>query len=200
MQHYRLFIVVSITSLITGMLCVWFSPPSLARAEGDTITIHITGTAQPPGFSPTAVTAHVNDMIVFLNDAIPAAPYAVAADDQSFASPPIPSGQQWSTTFTEPGDHEYHDPTFPAQMVGQLIIVPADVTLLPTPAPGALATALAQVKAQQQGINHNSSTTTGQAYWRLLLIVLAGVVLLIGGVALFWLIRSRQRRQARTRV
>jgi hypothetical protein len=92
--------ILCISSLLFLLSCAteMLLPVPHAWAAGNTITVHITGTKHPPGFRPFLVTVHINDTIAFLNDAQPAATYRLAADDQSFASPPIGPGQQWSVT------------------------------------------------------------------------------------------------------
>src|SRR6266436_7317506 len=55
--------------LLLGLLGGSLIPTHHVLSAGNTVTIHITGTARPPGFRPLLVTVHVNDTIVFLNDA-----------------------------------------------------------------------------------------------------------------------------------
>jgi plastocyanin len=109
-------------------------------ARGDTITVQINGTAQAPGFFPDFLTLHVNDTVVFINQALPSSKYAISADDGSFASPVIAPGGRWSYTFVDKGAHVYRETTYPQHMVGELLVVDSAVRLLPTPNPFAEAT------------------------------------------------------------
>lgn len=196
--------------VLSGILCcivviAWtgFFRPSMARADTTTITIEITGIASPPGFLPALLSVHVHDTVVFLNDANPAATYSVAATDQSFASPPIAPGQQWATTFTTPGVYDYTDPAHASQMYGELVVAPASVQLLPTPQPGAVATAL----AQDQGTPAPTPATTATSLLPpaqrtpLLPLLLGGLGGLVGVIIIVLLVvqfRSRRRHKAAT--
>lgn len=142
-RQHRLVAITGVFCLVMRISSTGFSRPLVARAEKNTITIQIAGITQPSGFLPALLTVHVHD-VVFLNDANPAATYSVVGNDQSFASPPLAPGQQWSTTFTTPEVHDYTDPAYSSQLFGELIVVAASVQLLPTPQPGAVETALAQ--------------------------------------------------------
>ena len=189
----------AICSLVVGMTLNGFPRPVVARAE-TTITIHITGSTQPPGFLPALLSVHVHDTVVFLNDATPLAPYSVVASDQSFASPPIAPGQQWTTTFTTPGVYDYTDPAYASQMFGELVVVPASVQLLPTPQPGAVATALAK---DQTALASAPTTTSPATHPQRVpfMVILAGLggLLLVGSIVLVLLIRARHRQKAATR-
>ena len=122
--------------------------PTYAQpSSGETVTIQIVGPAQAPGFSPAIVTVHVFDYVVFSNQALPIASFSLASDDGTLSSPSIASGKQWTTTFTHAGTFEYHDTANPPHMVGEIVVVADSVSLLPTPAPGLQATALALAQA-----------------------------------------------------
>jgi plastocyanin len=175
-----------------GIVWVGVSRPLPAQAAGNTLTIHILGASNPPGFSPALLSVHVNDTVVFLNDASPAATYSVVADDQSFASPPIAPGQQWTITFTQPGAHEYHDPAYASQMVGELLVVASSVSLAPSPIPGGVETEIAQDKPQATQAAQSSPTSS--LPFGLIVGGLSGVVLILG-IVLFFVIRSRQRQK-----
>lgn len=157
-----------------------------ATSPAASVVIHITGSAQPPGFQPSLLTIHAGDTIVFENDATPSATYSVAAADRSFASPPIAPGQQWSLTLDAQGVHEYHSPNSPQQMVGELIVAPASVTLLPTPEPGAVTKALADIRAQRNASHVQPYLLIGG--------VISGVLLLVATIALVLRARRRQRK------
>ncbi len=85
--------------LLAICLCVLFSlitsARAYARAESQTITILIVGAQQPPGFSPSVVTAQVGDTLAFQNASNTPATYTIVASDNSFHSPPIAPGGQW---------------------------------------------------------------------------------------------------------
>jgi len=113
--------------------------------KSETVTVQINGSKRPPGFSPAFLTIHVNEIVVFVNHAFPKNEYSVVAVDGSFSSPPIPADQRWTVSFTSPGTHEYRSQSAPAQMVGVLLVVNADVALLPVPNPLIEATVLAVI-------------------------------------------------------
>lgn len=111
-----------------------FLPGQTSYAEGETIPVAITGSAQPPGFSPAFVTVHLYDTVVFVNQSVPAASYALTSDDGSFASPIIAHGSQWSVTLNTLGPHAYRIAGSSAA-IGELFVVANTVPLLPTPVP-----------------------------------------------------------------
>jgi plastocyanin len=136
-----------ISSYIGFVFCLLFLAPwSVAQAhKSETVTVQINGSMHPPGFFPAFLTIHVNETVVFVNHAFPKNEYSVVAVDGSFSSPPIPADQRWTVTFTSPGTHEYRSQSTPAQMVGVLLVVNADVVLLPVPNPLIEATVLAVI-------------------------------------------------------
>ncbi len=188
-QRGHLIVLCCILGLFGGGIFPGVFHPSSVLAQENTVTIHITGPSYPPGFSPAFFSVHVNDTVVFLNDASPAATFTLVADDNSFSSPPIAPGQQWSMTFSEPGAHEYRDLTYRSQMVGFLNVVASSVTLASTPAPGAVATEIAKIKAQQAA-SGVPSASKGLALWEILVIV--GGILVILVIAFFLLIRYKR--------
>ncbi len=118
-----------------------------AQADGETLTVQIIGVAQPPGFAPAFLTIHVYDTVVFVNHALPSASYTVTSLDGSIASPVIRSGTQWTVTFAHAGAFEYHDPSQPKLMSGEILVVASNTALLPTPNPLAEATVIAAIQA-----------------------------------------------------
>lgn len=167
--------------LLLGLIWEALIPSHRVLAAGNTVTIHITGTAQPPGFRPLLVTVHVDDTIVFLNDAQPAATYMIAADDQSFISPPITPGQQWSITFSHPGTYAYHAQSVPQSLVGLIIVVPLSVKLLPTPAPGVVATEIATLRSGRRQSSGPPPPSSGSS--SATVIIAAALVLVLVGLA-----------------
>ncbi|HEV2580259.1 MAG TPA: hypothetical protein VGT44_05350 [Ktedonobacteraceae bacterium] len=150
----------------------WFAPaPAHAQAaQGDAYIVTILGNTQPPGYSPALLTVHVYDTVVFVNRSVPAASYAVIANDGSFSSPSIQPGQQWSVTFSSPGAFEYQESASSPRMTGVIVVAPASVPLLPAPLPAAQATAIAYVQAgkmppdniSQQAVAPAQQTSPGQ--------------------------------------
>jgi plastocyanin len=195
MKWYRVIILATIAFLLVGIIWIGVSRPSLAQAAGNTLTIHILGATNPPGFSPSLLSVHVNDTVVFLNDATPATTYSVVADDQSFASPPIAPGQQWTITFSQPGAHEYHVPAYASQMVGLLLVVASSVPLAPSPIPGGVETQIAQDKAQAAKTAQSSTAPASSLPLGLIVGGLGGLVLLLG-IVMFFVLRSRQHQKA----
>ncbi len=142
----------NVSGLVLAMLCMCLALstltfPPIAQAAGEAVTIHILGSAQPPGFFPALLTVHVYDTVIFNNQASPTSSFSIVADDGAFSSPAIAPGKQWIVTFNTPGEHEYHPSTKVSRMVGVIIVVPNSVSLLATPAPGSEATVLALIKA-----------------------------------------------------
>jgi hypothetical protein len=135
-------------------------PAHHAHAQGESFTVQITGMAQPPGFAPALLTLHIYDSVVFVNHAIPATTYAITADDGSFSSPAIAPGDQWSTIFVNVGTHEYHESSSIQHMSGELVIVSNAVSLLPTPQPEVMATAIADIRAGNSPPNVITLPTT----------------------------------------
>ncbi|MDQ2885220.1 MAG: hypothetical protein M3Y39_03950 [Chloroflexota bacterium] len=138
--------------LFYGIMPGVFALPCARAASptrGDTITVEINGVSQVPGFFPDFLTLHVNDTVVFVNQALPSSNYAISADDGSFASPVIAPGSRWSFTFVSKGAHVYRETTYPQHMVGELLVVDNGVRLLPTPNPLAEATVIAAIKSGQ---------------------------------------------------
>ena len=196
MRRSCLFVLSGILCLVGGIALMGFSRPVAVRAAAQTFTIEMTGIDNPPGFLPALLTVHVNDTVVFSNEGLPLATYSVAAKDQSFSSPPIAPGQQWSTTFTTPGVHDYIDPAFASQLFGELLVVPASVELLPTPQPGAAQTAVAQDQAALKAASSPAAfpaPSQGLSVW--LLLVDLGVVLVVVGLLLVLVLRRARRRQ-----
>ena len=157
-------------------------PTPSTLAAGNTITIHITGTSHPPGFNPVLITVHVDDTIVFLNDAQPSATYSLSADDHSFTSPPILTDQQWSVTFSKPGTHEYHAQNVSQKMVGIIIVAPTSVKLLATPGPAAVASAVAGTQTGHTQTGNKSPPGSGPAQGMILILVMLAIVLLSLGI------------------
>ncbi len=147
------------------VLCRGWAEPQAARAQGDMVIVDIMGSAQPPGFVPSLVTVHLYDTVVFINQSQPAVPYAVIADDNSFSSPAITPGQQWSVTVNSPGAFEYHEAATTPRMVGAIVVVDSGTPLLPAPYAAAQATAIGDINAGrmppdavwQQGVPQQAS-------------------------------------------
>jgi plastocyanin len=196
MRRFCLLVLSGILCLVVGIALMGFSRPVAVRAAEQTFTIEMTGIDNPSGFLPALLTVHVNDTIVFVNKAVPVATYSVVANDQSFVSPPIAPGAQWSTTFTAPGVHEYTDPAFASQLFGELVVVPGSVELLPTAQPGAAQTVVAQDQAALTGLPASAAAVApdqGIPAW--LLVVVLGVALVVVGLLLVLVLRRTRRRQ-----
>ena len=170
-----------------------------ATAPTAALTVRITGVDRSPGFVPDLLTVHAGDTVIFTNVATPGATYMVVASDQSFASPAIAPGQQWSHVFTQIGQIEYTDPAHASLMVGLITVVPASTPLLPTPRPEARATAIAQL-THPKGNGSTGSSRSFLPSGISLPLVIAGVlalVALVGVGAALITRRSRRRHVAR---
>lgn len=144
-KHYHTFyfsVAVCLTSL-----CICLIPLTLAKAQGNNATVQILGPLQPPGFSPALLTVHVNDYVTFVNQSSPPATFTIASDNGQFSSPALAPGKIWTITLSNPGAYEFHDAATPPHMVGEIIVVPDTISLLPTPEPGVAATALALIES-----------------------------------------------------
>src|SRR5438067_10621352 len=73
-----LFVVILIAVSMLFML------PTKVLAVTPSAIVHITGSARPPGFSPSFRTIYVNTPVTFINDAYPLEPYTIVARDGSF--------------------------------------------------------------------------------------------------------------------
>ncbi len=201
--------------LLVCMLCLPFSialtqcslPYAYAQqALGESITVQITGAAQPPGFLPALLTVHLYDTIVFVNQSAPAATYAIAAQDGSFASPAIAHGEQWAVTVNATGPHPYSVSSV-STMVGEIFVVANTVSLLPTPLPQAQATVNAALTAGKSPPDVTGLSPTmgqnggGQSPFTplLILIVILNSVLtvsLLSALTIWLLMRRRAAKKA----
>lgn len=153
------------------------------------IEIQITGASQPPGFLPSLVTVHTNDEVTFVNVATPSISYTLVANDDNFTSPAIASGGQWSHIFTKVGVYEYHASGFSQHMIGIIIVIPASVKLLATPAPSAKATAIAAATVNKQSTSQPNTASSAVKE-----VALIGVlVLLILGMSISILLVNRRK-------
>ncbi len=172
-------------------------------ARGDTITVQINGLSQAPGFFPDFLTLHVNDTVVFVNQALPISNYTVSADDGSFSSPTIAPGGKWSFTFVSKGSHVYRDTTYPQRMIGELLVVDSGVRLLPTPNPFAEATVIAAIKSGQNPpdtlnlpVHVATPTASSPVPFILLIVVISGALIVLGAVGFAYYQRYQQQKAA----
>lgn len=198
--HLSIFGCLAIVSLATILLCYYFTLTTSPYiwAASNPFTIQIVGPSKPPGFFPMLVTVHEGDPVVFVNDATPPTTYTLVADDGSFSSPPIASGQRWSVTFKEAAVHEYHISTSSQKMVGEIVVVPSSVKLLPTPVPAAEATAFADIRAGKQPpvlVAHASSATISSTASNNIeeIAIIVAVCLLVSGASLGGFLVYRHR-------
>jgi plastocyanin len=96
----------------------------VAGAAADTKSVQITRS----GFTPRTTSAQLGDTVAWHN--ADTADHQVVADDGSFASPVLKSGQSFSYTFTKNGTFAYHD-AFASTHKGSVTVTgsPASVTL-----------------------------------------------------------------------
>jgi plastocyanin len=96
----------------------------VAAASADTKTVQITRA----GFTPKDTSAQLGDTVAWHN--ADTADHQVVADDGSFASPVLKSGQSFSYTFTKNGKFAYHD-ALASSHKGSVTVTgsPASVTL-----------------------------------------------------------------------
>ena len=121
--------------------------PQAAQTQREHATVQILGALQPPGLYPPLLTIHPLDYVTFINQAVPATTYTIAAIDGSFVSPHLAPGQQWTVTFSDLGAHEYDATSSPQLVIGEILVVANSVSLLPTPVPQVEATVLAYIRA-----------------------------------------------------
>ena len=98
-----------------------------ASAGADTKTVQITKN----GFTPSATTVNVGDTVTWKN--ADTAVHQVVADDGSFASPVLKSGESYSFTFQKSGKTSFRD-SYATNHRGSVTVNPpaANVTLSPT--------------------------------------------------------------------
>lgn len=73
-------------------------------------------------YAPAPVRIHAGDRITFVNDDTEA--HTVSAQDHSFDSAGIDSGERWEHVFTKPGVYRYFCQLHP-YMQGTVIVLPA---------------------------------------------------------------------------
>ncbi len=190
--------------IVAAVLALPFSRVlAVSPVRGDTITVQINGLSQAPGFFPDFLTLHVNDTVVFVNQALPASNYTISADDGSFSSPTIAPGGRWSFTFISKGAHVYRDTTYPQRMVGELLVVDRGVLLLPTPNPFAEATVIAAIKSRQNppdtlnlSMRAVAPPASSPVPMILLIIVISGALIVLGAMGFAYYQRYQQRNVA----
>jgi plastocyanin len=91
------------TKLLLVPLALLATLVVLASASAATMTVQITGS----GFTPKTTSAAVGDTVTWHN--ADNADHQVVADDGSFASPVLKSGQSYSLTVAKSGTVNYHD-------------------------------------------------------------------------------------------
>ena len=161
-QHFMAYLRICVLAcLLLGSALLALYQFEYAQAQGDAYVVTILGNAQPPGYAPALLSIHVYDTVVFVNQSAPAAPYAIIADDGSFSSPAIAPNQQWRFTFGSAGAYEYHDNNAPPRMAGEIVVLPADVPLLPSPLASAQATAISYIKAGKSPPDNVWQQSTG---------------------------------------
>lgn len=156
-----------------------FILPTKVLADTPPATVYITGSARPPGFSPSFRTIYVNTSVTFINDSSPPAPYTIVAQDGSFTSPTLAPSQQWTVTLKTTGNHEYRTQEAPKQMVGDLIVVDSSATLIPTPNPTDQAALINQIKNGGGTQSLSSTPQSGILTWAFVVIA----VLVVGSIA-----------------
>lgn len=177
--------------VIVIAVSVLFMLPAMVSADTPTAIVHITGSARPPGFTPSFRTIYVNTSVTFINDAYPPAPYTIVAKDGSFTSPTLAPSQQWTVTVKSIGNYEYTTQEAPRQMAGDLIVVGLSDTLVPTPNPTAQAALINQVKNGGNTQSPSSTFQLGVPTWAFVVVAL----LVIGTIAsIFILLGIRSKR------
>lgn len=209
-QHHILYFTFAICLI---NLCLCFSPLASVRAQGSNITVQMLGPLQPPGFFPALLTVHVNDYITFINQSSPPATFAIASDNGQFTSPALAPGKIWTIALSNPGTYEFHNAGASPRMVSEVIVVPDTISLLPTPAPGVAATALALIGSGKtppdnlalitptpiSGTAQTVSSSGGSIPIKLLAVVGLALLILALLIATILLVRRVRRRRARRR-
>jgi len=199
--------------LLVALIFAFSIPLQPAQAAGETATIVIQGSTAPPGFTPSLLTIHVYDTVVFVNRSSPPANYAVSASDGSFSAPAIVPNQQWKVTFNSVGVHEFHSASAPQRMIGEILVVDNAVSLLPTSVPSVNATVVALIQSGHvppdnllvatpaptslaKHATKKTSTTTLPLY---VFIVLACIGVLLLSALVYLLLRLRKYLVSRKR-
>jgi plastocyanin len=89
--------------------------PSLLPAV---LTVHV----KDFKYNPTPATIHVGDRVTFINDDDEA--HTVTADDKSFDSEGLDTGNTWQHVFTKPGTYAYFCELHP-YMKATIVVLPA---------------------------------------------------------------------------
>lgn len=209
-QYHTLYFALAICLI---NLCLCFLPFSPAGAQGSNATVQILGPLQPPGFFPALLTVHVNDYITFVNQSSPPATFTIVSDNGQFTSSALAPGKVWTIALSNPGTYEFHDAGASPRMVGEITVVPGSISLLPTPAPGVAATALALIEAGKTPpdnlalITPTPTASTAQTVSSsdgsipIKLLAVMGIALLISTLLIvtILLVRRVRRRRARRR-
>jgi len=107
----RLNCLYSISFIALLLFCIsgfFISIPEHTVFAADTSAlIEITGSANPPGFLPALLTVHVGESVTFLNVDPSSVSHTLTTTDNSFTSPSIAAGKEWTVVFKEVGSHEY---------------------------------------------------------------------------------------------
>jgi len=176
--------------------CSIFLPAQTVLAAGSSADIQITGASNPPGFLPALLTVHVNEPVTFINYDPSSVTHTIIASDGSFTSSPIAPGKEWTVVFTKEGAHEYRDSVATQSMVGDILVIPASVSLLPTASDSAQATAVAAIKSGKNPPPVSSlPSATSRSSNNTFIISIIGIativfILLCIGVFLFYRSRS----------
>jgi plastocyanin len=101
---------------------------SVVRAQEETVTVEV----GVDGFSPQEVTVPAGTTVVWTNGG--SSLESVVADDGSFDSFRLDPGEQFTFTFTEPGEVTYSS-TFGSGATGTVIVTEAAASATPTAAP-----------------------------------------------------------------
>jgi len=118
----RLRLIAPIAAVAMLSAAAAFAPPprgtaAEAAAPARAVTVKIANFA----FGPAAVTVPAGTQVTWLNDDDDA--HDIVADDRSFRSQPLDTGDSYAFTFSKPGTYGYHCGLHP-HMVGKVVVTP----------------------------------------------------------------------------
>ncbi len=96
-------------------IAVLAAPASSPRAQPEPVTVKIANFT----FNPTTVTVPLGATVTWIND--DDVPHTVVANDGSFRSKPLDTGDTYAVTFRTPGEHSYFCSIHP-MMTGKVLV------------------------------------------------------------------------------
>ncbi len=114
--------ILAVLMILAFVLSACASSPATTSSQGVPVTGNeVKVTISNFAFDPATITVKAGQTVVWTNE--DTASHTVVADDNSFQSPSIPTGQTYSHTFTTAGTVSYHCSIHP-KMKATVIVTP----------------------------------------------------------------------------